>query len=301
MPYWQVIVPAGGFLFFWGWESFRPFFEQRGRIRHAARNLAVAALNAVVLTLVFAGLNISLAAATEVRGWGLLNAVNLPAPARAVAAFVLLDCWTYWWHRLNHRLPLLWRFHRMHHSDDNMDVSTATRFHLGEIVISAAIRLALIPVIGIPLGAILAYDLILLVATQFHHSNIGLRGVIDRWLRYLIVSPNMHKVHHSQEQVETDSNYASIFSVWDRLFGTYRGKADYHEIRFGLPAWTGSRFQSLLGMLATPFEVPRRQMSKYTGLRDETRRCVSDSDSRGSRPGCSHCSGSSLRHGSSQD
>lgn len=256
MPPWHVIVPAGGFLFFWGWESFRPFFEQRRRVRHAARNLVVAAVNAVVLTLVFAGLNISVAAMTATREWGLLNAVNLPAPVPAAAAFVLLDGWTYWWHRLNHSLPLLWRFHRMHHSDNDMDVSTATRFHLGEIVISATIRLALIPVLGLPLGVILAYDLTQLVATQFHHSNIGLHRAVDRWLRYLIVSPNMHKVHHSQEQVETDSNYASIFSVWDRLFGTYRRKADYHEIRFGLPAWTGPQFQSFLGMLATPFRSP---------------------------------------------
>ncbi|MCP5113980.1 MAG: sterol desaturase family protein [bacterium] len=224
-------------------------------MRHAFRNLAVALINAAVLALVFAGLNVALAAATESRQWGLLNILNLPAPVHIAAAIVFLDGWSYWWHRATHVLPLLWRFHRMHHSDDAMDVTTATRFHLGEILISAALRLPLIPLIGIPIEAIVVYDLTLLAATQFHHSNIGLRG-LDRAIQYLLVSPNMHKVHHSQARIETDSNYASILSIWDRLFGTFRQKGDYGEIRFGLPAWSGPRFQSLRGMLATPLVDP---------------------------------------------
>ena len=110
----------------------------------------------------------------------------------------------------------------MHHSDPAMDVTTATRFHLGEITVSTIVRLGIIPLVGIPLRVIVVYELVLLVSTQFHHSNIALPSGIDRILRLVIVSPNMHRVHHSIKRVETDSNYSSVLSIWDRLFRSYR-------------------------------------------------------------------------------
>ena len=111
-----------------------------------------------------------------------------------------------------------------------MDVTTATRFHLGEIAVSTIVRLGIIPLVGIPLRVIVVYELVLLLSTQFHHSNIALPSGIDRILRLVIVSPNMHRVHHSIKRVETDSNYSSVLSIWDRLFRSHRERPDYREI-----------------------------------------------------------------------
>jgi sterol desaturase/sphingolipid hydroxylase (fatty acid hydroxylase superfamily) len=122
----------------------------------------------------------------------------------------------------------------MHDSDPAMDVTTATRFHLGEIALSTIARLGIIPLAGIPLSVIVGYELVLLLSTQFHHSNIGLPARVDSLVRFVIVSPNMHRVHHSIERVETDSNYSSILSIWDRLFRSYREKPDYQQIQFGV-------------------------------------------------------------------
>jgi sterol desaturase/sphingolipid hydroxylase (fatty acid hydroxylase superfamily) len=154
---------------------------------------------------------------------------------------------------MNHRIPFLWRFHRMHHSDPAMDATTGTRFHFGEIAMSSAIRLVLIPAIGIPLIPMLIYDTILTASVQFHHSNLALPNQADRWMRYLLVSPFMHKVHHSRWRPETDSNYSSLCSVWDRVFGSYREKEDYRKIHFGLDEFDSSEHQTLRGLLATPF------------------------------------------------
>jgi sterol desaturase/sphingolipid hydroxylase (fatty acid hydroxylase superfamily) len=181
----------------------------------------------------------------NLRFLGVLSAI----PGLAV---VVLDLWTYWWHRANHRWTLLWRFHRVHHSDSSMDVTTAVRFHLGELLISAGLRLALITLLGLPLAALLLYDGAVTVATQFHHANIGL-GRWDRWIRRLIVSPNMHKIHHSKIRAETNSNYSTVLSLWDRAFSTYRDRDDCHAIRFGVPRMTDESFQTLKGLALTPF------------------------------------------------
>jgi len=254
---WQPFLVVTGFFLFWVWESLGPFFVQRGRVRHAARNLAVAGVNALVLALAFSGATVSMAALSESRNLGLLHFFEMPAAIRIGLAFLVLDAWTYWWHRANHRIPFLWRFHRVHHSDPNMDVSTATRFHTGEIVISSALRLCLIPVAGMPIETLILYDAILILTTQFHHSNIELPGEVDRVLRYGVVSPNMHKIHHSRERRETDSNYTSILSLWDRFFGTYREKDDYRSIRFGLEGFDDDALQSLRGLWMTPLLARR--------------------------------------------
>ena len=138
-----------------------------------------------------------------------------------------------------------------------MDVSTATRFHFGEIAISATLRLPLIPILGIPIEGLILYDAVLLLATQSHHANLSLPAQIDRLLRYALVSPDMHKVHHSREKLETDSNYASVLSLWDRLFRTYRERKDVRSIRFGLDSFNGDERQSLFGLWGAPFVGPQ--------------------------------------------
>src|SRR5574341_1077492 len=149
---WQPFAAALGFLLFWLWESRAPFFPRAARLRHASRNLAIAAINAIVLAVLFAGATVAVADFSSARRFGALHLLDLSGALHAAAAFLLLDAWTYWWHRANHRVFFLWRFHRMHHSDPEMDVSTATRFHLGEIAISTVLRLGLIPLIGVPLA-----------------------------------------------------------------------------------------------------------------------------------------------------
>jgi sterol desaturase/sphingolipid hydroxylase (fatty acid hydroxylase superfamily) len=255
---WQPLAALAGFLLFWSWESLAPYFPVRRRLRHAARNLAVAGINAIAIAVIFSTATVAVSEWSSSKAVGLLHLLALPQPLHQVVAFLVLDVWTYCWHRANHRVPLLWRFHRMHHSDPCMDVSTATRFHIGEIAISSAVRLPVILAAGIPLGVIVLYDSTLLLATQFHHANLGLPATLDRLLRYAVVSPNMHKVHHSRERLETDSNYSSVLSLWDRLFGTYLQRDDYHAIHFGVKGLDEDRQQTVAGLLVTPIRSAPR-------------------------------------------
>ena len=251
---WQPAVALAGFGVFWFWESLATYFPARGRVGHAARNLVIAGLNAVVAGVLFAG-GLAVASLYAQRSQtGLLYRLSVDDVTYFALAWLALDCWTYWWHRANHAVPFLWRFHSMHHSDPAMDVSTATRFHLGEVAISAALRMGLVLLVGIELHVIAVYELMLLLSTQFHHSNIALPATADRILRSVLVSPNMHKVHHSKVRAEMDSNYTSVLSVWDRLFGSFRPADDCRDIRFGVPGLEGTRYQTLAGMLRTPIE-----------------------------------------------
>jgi sterol desaturase/sphingolipid hydroxylase (fatty acid hydroxylase superfamily) len=250
---WQPFLALAGFGLFFLWETTRPFFQVTGRLRHGVRNLTVASVNAAMIVLAFSALTAWAAAWGADRGLGLLHTVEMPTWTGFIVCFLALDLWTYLWHRANHRLPLLWRFHRMHHSDEQMDVTTATRFHLGEITLSTLVRLPLVLLLGLSPATILMYDAVLLAVTQFHHANVGVGEALDRGLRYAIVTPNMHRVHHSMVRAETDSNYASILSIWDRVFRTYRERSDYRTVRYGVEGLSGDRFQTLRGMLLTPF------------------------------------------------
>lgn len=243
-----------GFLLLLGWETFRPFFpffkENPGRRgKHLLRNIVIALLNAAVIGLCFLPLW-NWAALPE---FGLLHRFPMPGWLHTLFAILLLDIWIYWWHRFNHEVKFLWRFHRMHHSDPWMDVTTARRFHPGEILFSSLLRLPLIFLLGIHLWQLLLYGALMGFVVDFHHANIALPERMDRWLRTLIVTPAMHKVHHSRIQVETDSNYTSLLSVWDRLFGSFRLRPDLAAIEIGLDDWSDPPNQTVTGLLITPF------------------------------------------------
>jgi len=152
----------------------------------------------------------------------------------------------------------------MHHSDRHMDVTTATRFHLGEHVGSAVLRLGLVPLLGFEVWNLVVYDTLVIAITQFHHADIAL-GPWDRWLRWLIVTPDMHKIHHSDWQEETDSNYSTILSAWDHLARSFRMRIDPRTIVFGLGEFTAPQWQSIGGMLKTPFmdPVPASATSRF--------------------------------------
>src|SRR6185503_20122131 len=188
---------------------------------------------------------------------GLLNLAPLPGWLHWLGAILLFDFWQYWWHRFNHRVPFLWRFHAVQHSDAEMDASSGVRFHTGEMVLSFLARLVVLPMIGVTLPELLLYETISLPVILFHHSNLGLSEQADRCLRWLIVTPRMHYVHHSRWQPETDSNYTSLLSVWDRLFGSFQLRDRPAEISLGLDHYEEREWRRLPGLLAAPFRKAR--------------------------------------------
>jgi sterol desaturase/sphingolipid hydroxylase (fatty acid hydroxylase superfamily) len=241
-------------LLLWSLETLIPAMRGRhDRLRHAARNLTLGTLNAVALTLLAGPPTVWVAARAESSGLGLLRALDLSPVVSTVLAVLLLDAWMYLWHRANHQIPFLWRFHRVHHSDSEMDVTSAVRFHTGEILISGALRFALIPLLGVSLWHLLVYELLLLPVILFHHSNVYFPEKADRWLRAVLVSPSLHRVHHSRVRRETDSNYASVFSCWDRMCSTFRLRKDGRPVAFGLDEYDGEQWQRMRGLLAIPF------------------------------------------------
>jgi sterol desaturase/sphingolipid hydroxylase (fatty acid hydroxylase superfamily) len=237
------IAAAVGLTLMLGLESWLPAAGRRGRARHAARNLARGLLNAVVLAVLAGPLVARVSGWAEDGGFGLLRMLSLPPAVAAVAAFLLFDAWMYLWHRANHAFGFLWRFHRLHHSDAEMDATTAVRFHVGEILISSAMRLALIPLLGVTVRQLLVYEALLLPVILFHHSNVRFPERLDRRVRLLIVTPAIHRVHHSRLRAESDSNYASVFSFWDRVAGTLRLRTDGRPVSFGLPECEGEEWR----------------------------------------------------------
>lgn len=253
------------------WESLHPFyafytgsFRERGR--HALRNLTVGALNALMVSLLFAGLWLASAVWADELRFGLMHwlqdLAGIPAWAHAIGAILLLDLWTYAWHRINHQIPFFWRFHSVHHSDNKMDVTTASRFHIGEIFFSSLFRIPLIFLFGIYFWELVLYEILMFSVVQFHHANIGLPEKADRILRSVIVTPNMHRVHHSSWQPETDSNFSSLFSFWDRMAKTFRLNPRPETIRLGLEQFSRDEDQSIRGMMKTPLSKEHSKKSE---------------------------------------
>ena len=164
---------------------------------------------------------------------GLVGAISSPVIA-GILSCLIIDLYMYFWHRSMHTLPLAWRFHRLHHTDRTMNVSTAYRFHPIEIISSSIPKLLLIWLLGIPSDFVLIYELAFTVVVALHHSNLAIPGVIDRVLARVIVTPNLHRIHHSEVVAETNSNYGSVLSWWDRLFGTNNDRSDVINIQLGL-------------------------------------------------------------------
>lgn len=243
-----------GLAVIWLLESWLPFVTGRkNRTRHALRNITLALVNLAALSLFMALVTAGVAEWAESNNFGLLRWVNFPFWLSTVLAILLIDCWMYLWHRANHEIPFLWRFHRVHHSDPSLDVTTALRFHTGEIIISSVLRLLVVPLIGASLWQVLLYEALLLPVIQFHHSNVRVSDRADRALQLLIASPYMHRIHHSRLRAETDSNYSSIFSVWDRLFRSFRYRRDVENLNFGLAEYDGEEWQTVAGLFRTPF------------------------------------------------
>lgn len=255
----------------WLLEGLIPMFEgRRKRARHDASNVALGVFNAVVAAFIFAGATLIATEWARANSFGLLHWLGVEGVWAFALGFVLFDMWQYFWHRLNHQVPLLWRFHAVHHADRELGASSGLRFHTGEIVLSSIARLAVLPLLGMTVGQVLVYEAVLLPVILFHHGNVGVPRGADRWLRWLIVTPWMHWVHHSDYQPETDSNYSSVFSFWDRIFGSFRLVADPRALTLGLEDTERRDWATLPGMVAMPFR--RRQGRQRQGHRRQGHR-----------------------------
>jgi sterol desaturase/sphingolipid hydroxylase (fatty acid hydroxylase superfamily) len=194
-------------------------------------NLALVFLNSLLLRLVAPVGAAGVALFAESRGWGLLNAIDLPAWMKLVLSVLILDLAVYLQHVTFHAVPLLWRLHMVHHADLDIDVTTGSRFHTFEILLSFGIKAVVILLIGAPAVGVVIFEVVLNGTSMFNHSNVRMPLVIDRWLRMLVVTPDMHRVHHSWHSRETNSNYGFNLPWWDHLFGTYCDQpTDGHEL-----------------------------------------------------------------------
>ncbi|HWB44782.1 MAG TPA: sterol desaturase family protein [Hyphomicrobiaceae bacterium] len=217
-------------------------------------NLGVVIVDTLLVRLLFPTAAVGVALLAEARGWGLFPALGVPWAVAVVASIVLLDLAIYAQHVLFHAVPVLWRLHRMHHTDLDVDVTTGVRFHPVEIIISLLIKWAVIVVLGIPAIAVLLFEVVLNATSMFNHSNVAMPVAVDRLVRLVVVTPDMHRVHHSIRRSETNSNFGFNFPWWDRLFGTYRGQpADGHEgMTVGIDSFRDPRELRLDRMLLQP-------------------------------------------------
>ena len=240
----RVTLLITGCVVLWSLESLVPLYRAGdGRVRRALPNAGLTVL------LLLTNLALSVLVAGVAR-FAEANRVGLPAWVEVLTGIAALDLFAYVAHVLLHRMPLAWRFHRVHHSDPAVDVTTAFRQHPGETVWRVLWQLPAIVILGLPLWIVVLYLMVSAANAQLEHANIRVPEKLDRWLRILFVTPNMHKVHHSRLQPETDSNYANIFSVWDRLFGTYTRRVDFAALRYGLDDADDATF---VGLLRMPF------------------------------------------------
>ncbi|QJR34265.1 sterol desaturase family protein [Gemmatimonas groenlandica] len=239
---WRAPASIGVMSLLFGWETAQPFLALfaraphpwRTRLRHAATNIGIGVLNGLAIRFGFLALWIATMQWAATAGVGLLQWLSVAPEFRWIVVLFLLDAWTYAWHRLNHTVSFFWRFHRLHHSDRAMDVTTANRFHFGEITLSSLARVPILALIGCGMEELALYEVLLFAVVQFHHANIGLPDWIDGALRTVIVTPHLHKVHHSVVIAEQNANFSSLFSWWDRIAQTFRLAPDLSQVVFGV-------------------------------------------------------------------
>jgi sterol desaturase/sphingolipid hydroxylase (fatty acid hydroxylase superfamily) len=258
IAWWSTPLIIGAFAALVLLERRRPLrSDVEPKLTRTARNLTVAGISAVALRLTETPVALGLAALVERHGLGLLKLVRLPVWLETALAIVLLDYTLYIWHVLTHKVPFLWRFHAVHHVDLDLDASTALRFHFGELTISVPWRMAQVIIIGVSPVSYLTWQTFVFLSILFHHSNVELPIRLERWISRLFVTPRMHGIHHSIVRGETNSNWSSGLTVWDRLHGTLRLNVPQREITIGVPAYRRPEDVELLKILPMPFGEQR--------------------------------------------
>jgi sterol desaturase/sphingolipid hydroxylase (fatty acid hydroxylase superfamily) len=239
------------------WEMVSP--RRHLRTSKAIRwtnNLGLVFFNSFVLRLLFPAAAVGMAVFASEQGWGLFNYVVAPFWVAVLASVVIMDFFIWLQHVMVHAVPVLWRLHRVHHADLDFDVTTGARFHTLEILLSMLIKFAVIMLLGPPLVAVVVFEVILNATAMFNHSNVRMPVGLDRLLRLVVVTPDMHRVHHSVEDDETNSNFGFNLPWWDRLFGTYRAqpRVAHEAMIIGIHTFREDKWCSWLpGMLAIPF------------------------------------------------
>lgn len=247
----------GVFLIMAIWEWLTPKRRlQLSKFTRWSNNIALVVVNSIVLRLLFPAAAVGMAIYAEQHAWGLFNTVGLPFLLAVVISIVLLDAIIYFQHVMVHRVPVLWRLHRVHHADPDIDVTTGSRFHPLEIILSMLIKFAAIALLGAPVLAVIIFEILLNASAMFNHSNIRLNTTFDKYLRLFIVTPDMHRVHHSVELEESNTNFGFNLPWWDRLFGTYQAqpKAGHEAMTIGLKEFREPKQVTWLrGILLLPF------------------------------------------------
>ena len=244
MAMWELVAPR------------RPWAV--GRATRWPNNLGILVVDAVAVRLLIPTAAAGVALLAAERGFGLFNQIGWPAWLTGLVGFVVLDLVIYGQHVVFHHVPWLWRLHRMHHADLDIDVTTGVRFHPVEILLSMLIKIATVALLGIPAAAVVAFEVVLNATSMFNHSNVVLPPWLDRVVRLIVVTPDMHRVHHSVVRAETDSNFGFNLPWWDHLFGTYRPEpaAGHDGMTIGLPAFRDTNELRLDRLLTQPFRGP---------------------------------------------
>lgn len=245
------------------WEIFKPRRQlTQNKLTRWYSNLGIVALNTILLRVIFPAAAAGFALVATEKSWGLFNNYSLPFWWSVLLSVILLDLAIYLQHVMFHAVPALWRLHRMHHADLDFDVTTGARFHPIEILLSMAIKFSVIAVIGAPIVSVVIFEVLLNATSMFNHGNIFLSPKVDRYLRWFVVTPDMHRVHHSIYVKETNSNFGFNLPWWDRLLGTYRqAPKDGHEkMTIGIDLFRESKYLKLHWLLIQPF---LRKNNKY--------------------------------------
>ncbi|MEN6621868.1 MAG: sterol desaturase family protein [Smithella sp.] len=213
----------------------------------------------ILLRLIFPLFPVGFALICAKKGWGLFNYYHFPFSITLIAGIILLDLTIYLQHMAFHLTPVFWRMHKVHHIDQDIDVTTGLRFHPLEFMVSMIIKLTAVGIIGAPVLSVLIYEISLNGTTMFNHANLNIPQTIDRLIRLFIVTPDMHRVHHSVIVKETNSNYGFNFPWWDRIFGTYRAQpeAGHQQMKIGLNGYHDLKYQQFMPMLIIPFTARR--------------------------------------------
>lgn len=261
LPAIEQVRPAallGALALLWVLEELWPLRRRtQPKLKRAAINLGLAAIAAAATRAAFFPLVLMASSDAAGRGWGLLPALGLSGPSATLAALLLLDYTLYLWHLANHRWDFFWRFHAVHHADLDMDVTTASRFHPGELALSSVYRAAQAVAFGVGPGTIALFETLVTLSAQFHHANVRLPFGLERVLGRFLVTPRMHGVHHSIVKRETDSNFSATINFWDRLHGTLRLNVPQDEITIGVPAYRDpARLSFWRSLVALPVENP---------------------------------------------
>lgn len=248
------LISWGGFFIFLLFEYLRPYRQPSvAKSRRLLTNISLTIFNSVILSLIFAAATINSALHVSANHLGVLNTFSLPFWPKVLISVMFMDLIFYFWHFLNHRVALLWRFHRVHHSDLNMDVSTASRFHIGELAVSSCIKIGLIYLIGANAVSVILFESLLGLTAQFQHSSVSVPEWFERPFYLLFVPPSMHRIHHSVVIRERDTNYGTILSIWDRMLGTLLKDIDQKGIVIGLGPYRKLEGLGLRSLMVMPF------------------------------------------------